>query len=277
VYIQNATNRFAIGPVVKISDGAVQAEGVAVRLLPEGGAAAVGTGTVGYQDGIVHYTPAAGEMDAGSVIVVAHKADCLPVAVTVTTTKLAVDGDGKVAVPDTQKVDVHTARGRAIGDVGEGNTAHLLQAADTGDTTVARKGANAVTLTTAEDKLDTLLSRITSTLFAGITSLGNWLRLLARKDAGDATAKSELNDGGGGYDEATDSQEAIRDTAPLGTAMRGTDNAGLATELAKIPKSDGEVTWNETALASVKAEVDKSLEADPTLNKLDSKIEETPP
>jgi hypothetical protein len=54
--------------------------------------------------------------------------------------KLAVDAAGKVTVPDTQKVDAHTARGRAIGDVGEGNTAHLLQAADAGATAVARPG-----------------------------------------------------------------------------------------------------------------------------------------
>src|SRR3989304_1703721 len=32
----------------------------------------------------------------------------------------------------------------------------------------------------------------------------------------------------GGYGRTTDSLEAIRDTAPLGTAMRGTDSAALA-------------------------------------------------
>jgi hypothetical protein len=51
---------------------------------------------------------------------------------------LAVDEAGKVTVPDTQKVDAHTARGRAIGDVGEGNTFHGLQAADAGDSAVLR-------------------------------------------------------------------------------------------------------------------------------------------
>jgi hypothetical protein len=61
---------------------------------------------------------------------------------------LAVDAAGKVAVPDTQKVDAHTARGRDIGDVGLGNTAHLLQAADTGATYVARAPAGTETLDT---------------------------------------------------------------------------------------------------------------------------------
>ena len=77
--------------------------------------------------------------------------------------------------------------------------------------------------------LDTL-----NTFMAGITSLAAWLRGLARKDAMDATAKTELNSGGGAYDEATDSGQALRDTAPMGSAMyssvmRGTDNAALAT------------------------------------------------
>jgi hypothetical protein len=47
--------------------------------------------------------------------------------------------------------------------------------------------------------------------FTGITSLANWLRGLARKDAMDVATKTELNTGGGGYDEATDSLEAQRD------------------------------------------------------------------
>ena len=44
-----------------------------------------------------------------------------------------------------------------------------------------------------------------------------------------------------------------------GAAMRGTDSAGLASELAKVPKSDGNVTFNATALASINAEVDTAL------------------
>ena len=47
-----------------------------------------------------------------------------------------------------------------------------------------------------------------ASVFTGITSLANWLRLVLRKSVGDATAKTEL---GGTYDETTDSQEALRD------------------------------------------------------------------
>ncbi len=51
-----------------------------------------------------------------------------------------------------------------------------------------------------------------ASIFTGITVLANWLRGLARKDAMNATAKTELNTGGGAYNEATDSLEANVDT-----------------------------------------------------------------
>jgi hypothetical protein len=62
----------------------------------------------------------------------------------------------------------------------------------------------------------TLLGRVTSTLFSGITSLAEWLGLLAGKQVGDATARTEVRATGAGsgtYDETTDSQEAISDNA----------------------------------------------------------------
>lgn len=77
-----------------------------------------------------------------------------------------------------------------------------------------------------------ITSRVAATVMAGITSLAQWLGLMAGKQVGNETARTELRATGAGsgtYDETTDSQEAIRDTAPLGTAMRGTDGAALAT------------------------------------------------
>ena len=52
---------------------------------------------------------------------------------------------------------------------------------------------------------------VIAAVFPGITSLATWLRGLFRKDAMDATAKSEINAGAGAFNEATDSLEAIRD------------------------------------------------------------------
>jgi hypothetical protein len=58
----------------------------------------------------------------------------------------------------------------------------------------------------------TLLGRITSTLFSGITYLSRWLGALAGKTA-DTTTRAEINatTAGANYNETTDSGEAIRD------------------------------------------------------------------
>lgn len=60
----------------------------------------------------------------------------------------------------------------------------------------------------------TLLSRIPSALFSGITSLAQWLGLIAGKQTGNSTARTEIRATGAGsgtFDETTDSQEALRD------------------------------------------------------------------
>jgi hypothetical protein len=85
------------------------------------------------------------------------------------------------------------------------------------------------TLTAISDSagVATLLS-----IFTGMTSLPKWLRGLFRKDAMDATAKTEINTGGGTFAETTDSLEAIRDAAPFGAELTGAAAAavvGLAT------------------------------------------------
>jgi hypothetical protein len=73
------------------------------------------------------------------------------------------------------------------------------------------------TVGSIETKVDTLSSRITATLFSGITSLADWIRRIARKDAGTAgmtTAQSEINTGGTStFAGTTDSLESIRDNA----------------------------------------------------------------
>lgn len=69
-------------------------------------------------------------------------------------------------------------------------------------------------VTSIKTDTTTLLSRITSSLFTGITSLAQWLGLLAGKQTGNSTARTEIRATGAGsgtYDETTDSQEAIRD------------------------------------------------------------------
>lgn len=82
----------------------------------------------------------------------------------------------------------------------------------------------------------TLLTRIPSTLFNGITSLAGWLRLAWRKDSAAATdyaaSLAEINsDGGSGsgsFSNATDSQEAAADAS---VAQTGDSYAYLTTNL----------------------------------------------
>lgn len=105
--------------------------------------------------------------------------------------------------------------------------------------------------------VDTLLGRITATVFSGITSLAEWLGLLGGKQVGDVTARTELRATGAGagtFDETADSQEAIRDTPPLGTAMRGTDAGALASVATESRLAELDPANLPADVAAVKAE-----------------------
>ena len=73
------------------------------------------------------------------------------------------------------------------------------------------KDISAAEIDLIDTNVDTLLDRVKSTLFTGITSLAEWLGLLAGKQAADATALTEIKASGAGsgtYSETTDSLEA---------------------------------------------------------------------
>lgn len=80
----------------------------------------------------------------------------------------------------------------------------------------------------------TILNRIGDFAGSGLNTMKGFFQALFRKDSGvsGANLPSEINEientVTGTYDASTDSVEAIRDTAPLGTSMRGTDSAALA-------------------------------------------------
>jgi len=100
VYPRNAASpeRISIGPVVQISDGAVQTAGVTVRVLPFGGSEADGSGTVAYStDGVVVYTPTQGETNHTSFVLIAKKTGCIPASMTVVTSESTVSGRVYVA------------------------------------------------------------------------------------------------------------------------------------------------------------------------------------
>lgn len=130
MYPRNAASpeRVAIGAVVLIADGTVQTSAVTVTVRGQGGAEAGSAGTIAFgASGIVYYTPTQAETDFTSFVLIASKASCLPVAVTVITSASVTPGHagldwGKVINPTTavgltnttiavtQKVDVETIK-----------------------------------------------------------------------------------------------------------------------------------------------------------------------
>ena len=95
MYPRNAASPepIAIGPVVQISDGAVQSSGVTVRIKPVGVDEADGGGTTAYStDGVVLYTPTQAETNYTSFVLIAKKTGCIPASVTVVTTASATAG-----------------------------------------------------------------------------------------------------------------------------------------------------------------------------------------
>jgi hypothetical protein len=84
--------RIDIGSVIQISDGAVQTSDVSVKVLPEGGTASTGVGTIGYEEGVVHYSPTQAETNYTAFILIAYKTGCLPASKSVVTTAMDVAG-----------------------------------------------------------------------------------------------------------------------------------------------------------------------------------------
>lgn len=94
-------------------------------------------------------------------------------------------------------------------------------------------------------KTDTasLVSRIGATLFSGITSLAQWLGLIAGKQTGNSTARTEIRATGAGsgtFNETTDSLEAVRDRGDA--AWVDTSSSDIAAAVAQRLGSVANVT-----------------------------------
>jgi len=137
-------------------------------------------------------------------------------------------------------------------------TGHTAQ---TGDS-YARLGAptgSSISADVAAVKTDTgnLVTRITSTLFSGITSMAEWLGLIAGKQTGDATARTEIRATGGGsgtYDESTDSLEAIRER---GDSAWITGVGGGGGSSPTVEEIRTEMDNNSTKLAAIVADTNE--------------------
>jgi len=153
------------------------------------------------------------------------------------------------ALNNLSQADVRTAVGLAaanldtqIGDLPTNSelTAALASADDatlaaisTLSTTIGTPANSTVSADIAAVKTDTgtLTSRITSTLFSGITYLSKWLGILAGKTADSSTlTEIQATTAGAGYNNATDSLEALRDRGDAAWTTGGGGSAPTAAE-----------------------------------------------
>lgn len=112
------------------------------------------------------------------------------------------------------------------------------------------------TSTTLDDLVDGLESELAKVPKSDSTVTWNATAL--------ASIQQEATDALNAYDPPTRT-EATSDANSILAAVDAVDNfvdtevGALTTELAKVPKSDSNVTWNATALASINAEADTAL------------------
>lgn len=201
MYPRNAASPepIAIGPVVQISDGAVQSSGVTVRIKPVGVSEADGGGTTAYStDGVVLYTPTQAETNYTSFVLIAKKTGCIPASVTVVTTASATAGYAGV---DWSKVTAATTTVALSGTTISTSQVVASVTGAVGSVTGAVGSVTAaVTVGTNNDKTGYSLTQAFPANFAalGINASGHVSRV------------------------------TLVDTTTVNSDMRGTDNAALA-------------------------------------------------
>ena len=240
-YPRNAASppRIAIGPVVQITDGAVQTSGVSVCVRAEGGAETAGGGTVSYGtlSGIVYYTPTQGETDYTAFVLVAYKSGCIPAQVTVATSASATAGYSGV---DWSKVTAATSTVNLSGTTISTSQAVASVSGSVGSVTGAVgsvTGAvgsvtSAVTVGTNNDKtgysltagtgLGNQTSNITGNLSGSVGSVTGSVGSIAGVTFPTNFGAILINSSG------HLSRVTLVDTTTTNTDMRGTDGAALA-------------------------------------------------
>jgi hypothetical protein len=158
-------NQLAIGPVVQISDGAVQTSGCTVRILPFGGAEGDGAGTTAYStDGVVLYTPSQAETNYTSFVLIAKKTGCIPASITIVTSASATPGTALLAPTTHTSAVVPTV-----------TTVSNAVSVNTGTTTavVSHDGNNATSGATLKSVAEAATAGSTLLVGPGTFALGN--------------------------------------------------------------------------------------------------------
>ncbi len=161
--------------------------------------------------------------------------------------------NGESDVPRVTLVDTTTTNTDMKGTDGANTT--VPDAAGTAPTAIENRqemDSNSAGLTAIYGDTQSLVARITATLFAGITSLAEWLGLIAGKQVGDATARTELRAtgvGSGTFDETTDSGEATVDRGntawPTATGFAVPGSAMALVDAEDVYHADIQLTIDE--------------------------------
>jgi hypothetical protein len=111
--------------------------------------------------------------------------------------------------------------------------------------------ATSTALAAVAANVTALVTRIPATLFAGITSLANWLGAIAGKTA-DSTTRSQINatTAGANFNETTDSLEAIRDRGDAAW-ITGATGQGSGARIVTITVRDSSASPVEAATVRV--------------------------
>jgi hypothetical protein len=239
--------RLAIGQVILIADGTVQSSSVVITVRGQGGSEGTGGGTTVYGgDNTVYYTPTQAETNFTSFTIIASKASCISSSMTVITSAASTPGQvdlksiqGTAQTANDNGLDINTlitqvgTAGAGLTNLGSSgnnwNTVvpptvsefnnRTIASADytvvsdlgtvqTGDTYALAYGAEGFSAINTD--VETILSRIIGTLATGTHNPASTAQLAVLTDW--------IN--GGRLD-------LLLDAIPT-TAMRGTDNAALA-------------------------------------------------
>ncbi len=220
MYPRNAASppTIDLGQILQLSDGAVQTSGASVRVKIGTGSWGAGAGSLDCDatSGIWTYAPTQAETNDAFFVVAAYKSGCSALSKTVITSASATAG---YAGLDWSKINAPTTT------VGLSGTT-IKTATDVETDTVDIQSS----VSDIETKVDTLLARITSTLFSGITYLSRWLGAIAGKTA-DTSTRAEINatTAGTSYNETTDSLEAVRDRGDAAWITGSSSDTGART------------------------------------------------
>lgn len=209
------------------------------------------TGTVsknGTDDGTVTVTvsnKATGRYNASFTVPVAYVAgDEVDLYIAATVATIAGGGVVWRATIDTKRVsDLNDASAPLDSAATQAAAAAALTSYDPptkaemeARTLLAASYATATAVAAVKTDTGNLVTRIPAALFTGITSLAQWLGLIAGKQTGNSTARTEIRATGAGsgtFDETADSLEAVRDRGDAvwitATGFSTLDAAGVRT------------------------------------------------